>query len=524
MSLKSAFKKLFKPTKTKVVGFIAFTLLSFGISASVLNTASASGSAFDCDGNAVIYCGAPSMAELKTDYANSSNNLVAIYDSSPFNMDKASFMDFESNYQMGEVNTNNDVIVNGKVVATDAWTAGHWSMSGPACSNQYKNSAGLYVRQPACSFNPQSPTLSAYVYMPGGQFKFAVLVSCGNPVHATPVKSTLVPNYTITKKVRQSGNDPFMGSIIVQPDTLVEYEIVVKSTGAGDVKNLQVRDQLPANVEYKSGLAVDGRYFTGDYDKAGTDVYNFFHQKGVNVPDLAPGQQRVYTFSAIVGPHNTPTSCKQVVMDNWGVMWATGLPTEKAHADVEEACHPPTKPNSLECDNLVATPGAIDTSNNTEEYDFTATATPNNMTITKYVYSAGYNKETATVTTSKDSASTMLSYPYPVTQTYNATVVVYGQKGTVKTSASCETQIPPTSTTQTCTAPNGSTYPQGSPQCSPSTTPSCTQSQTTSSSCVTTPLPNTGPGSVIAIFAGASGLGALGRWFYLLRKAKSVLR
>jgi PKD domain len=63
----------------------------------------------------------------------------------------------------------------------------------------------------------------------------------------------------------------------------------------------------------------------------------------------------------------------------------------------------------------------------------------------------------------------------------------------------------------TCTAPNGQTYPMGSKQCTPTCT-SPTSGQTYpmgSSECLAKPtsLVNTGPGSVIGLFAGASIVG-----------------
>ena len=77
------------------------------------------------------------------------------------------------------------VVVDGKVVATNALSIGRTSK--PGSSNYVVNGKTYYERTPAASF--ASNSIVAYVYFNAdGRFKAAVLTSCGNPVRATPPK------------------------------------------------------------------------------------------------------------------------------------------------------------------------------------------------------------------------------------------------------------------------------------------------------------------------------------------------
>lgn len=531
MSLKTALKKIFKPTKTKIVGISAFMILVGGIGASVHSTADATCYG-DANANAVIYCGAPTMSDLTTDYSGNVQGVKQVYSSSPFNMDESTFKDFESHYVMGEVYSNGNVEVGNTVVATNAWTAGRDSLdNNSTCDDQYKNSAGVYVRHPSCSF--VSSPLEAFVYMPNNQFEFAVLLACGNPVIGTPVKTTTpppapkVPNYTITKSVSYQGKG-WVHEVTAPVNGVVQYKIDVKSTGTAPVTHVYVNDAISANIQYVPGtLKING-------NPVGDASTKDFFSKGLQIAGLNPGDSTEITFNAKVGVLYTTQNCKPGPFINNAFVNATSLPQKGANALVDEKCTPPAE--TLVCTDLTfGATGPADSEGNVP-YRFIGSATPTNAKIKSYTFvlkdSSG--NTIYTKTTKGGGTKTPFSYTLAPGQ-YDASLTVSGVGNDGKaftdiTSDACAQHIT-VSSTPVCTAPNGSTYPEGSAQCSPSTTCTSPSGQTYpvgSSECQTTTtgttsLVNTGPGNVIAVFAGASGLGALGHWFLTVRKAKKAI-
>lgn len=136
----------------------------------------------DCDSNAVIPCGALSTAELEKDYNNSAyGGVKALY--SHFKISSSQMAKIGQTAQAGHVYKNGEVRVGNTVVATGAVTAGREFISGST-----KITAGgytFYTRPPSVSFRVDS--IPAFVVMEKGEFKFAILAACGNPVMATPV-------------------------------------------------------------------------------------------------------------------------------------------------------------------------------------------------------------------------------------------------------------------------------------------------------------------------------------------------
>jgi soluble cytochrome b562 len=134
----------------------------------------------DCDANAVIYCGALTPNELKTKY-NDSASAKTIYHN--FGITHVDIDDMSKYAVEGKVTEGGRVVVNGEEVATNAITAGRQNMEGSQAATA--NGVTFYKRSPSVSF--QSSSLPAFVVIKDGQFKYAVIGSCGNPVMATPV-------------------------------------------------------------------------------------------------------------------------------------------------------------------------------------------------------------------------------------------------------------------------------------------------------------------------------------------------
>lgn len=169
------------------IGIAVLLLVLAGVLAPTTNALSIS-SGRDCDENAVIKCGALTINELKEKYA-SSQGAAAIF--SHFGISSQDISNLTNGTTVeGKVTKGGRVVVDGKTVATGAMTAGRQNMSGSTATT--RNGVTFYVRSPDASF--QSASLKAFVVLDkDGQFVFAVIASCGNPVKATPVKKEKPP-------------------------------------------------------------------------------------------------------------------------------------------------------------------------------------------------------------------------------------------------------------------------------------------------------------------------------------------
>jgi hypothetical protein len=145
-------------------------------------TALTVGSARDCDSNTVIECGALTPNELKQKYNNNAG-VSGIF--SHFGISSQDINNVSTTTAVeGKVTEGGRVVVDNKTVATDAITAGRQNMPGSKAIT--RGSITFYERPPSVSF--ASSSLPAFVVMKDGQFDFAIIASCGNPVKATPVK------------------------------------------------------------------------------------------------------------------------------------------------------------------------------------------------------------------------------------------------------------------------------------------------------------------------------------------------
>ncbi len=140
----------------------------------------------DCDTNAVVNCGALTTTELQQKYGNS--GVAGIY--GYFGISAGDIDDIGKTAVAGVVYKNGTVTADGVTVATNAVTAGRENISGS--TKVSASGVTFYKRAPSVSFRVDS--INAFVVMQNGQFKFAILGACGNPVVATAVpKKTVAP-------------------------------------------------------------------------------------------------------------------------------------------------------------------------------------------------------------------------------------------------------------------------------------------------------------------------------------------
>jgi PKD domain len=241
---------------------------------------------------------------------------------------------------------------------------------------------------------------------------------------------------------------------------------------------------------------------------------------------------------------------------------------------------PECAPAVMTCDELTLAPAGDADDKGNQAYKLSAKATATNATINSYTFTFGDqtqdSKVTSTATTAsvthtyapgtysakvvvsmttdgktQDVTSTKCAAPLTVSKVPHCTVpgkenlppnspecqeTCTGPNGQTypKGSEQCETCTGPNGQTypkgseqcETCTSVSGQTYPKGSSECETCTAPNGQMYQKGAKECETQPqvlsaateLPNTGPGQVIAIFASASVLGVIAHRVFLRRR------
>lgn len=171
----------------------------------------------DCDSNSIIYCGAGDANELTQKFnENKTGDLATIYGA--YGISSSMF----ANAKMGEVRKDGTVVVNGEVVATDAMSIGRQPIAGSV--PKQIGGKTYYDSPPSTSF--MSNSIAAFVFFDAnGQFKSAIITSCGNPLTAKPKPKpkyacdSLVPaavtrmKYTFTANASVSGGAEIAGYV-----------------------------------------------------------------------------------------------------------------------------------------------------------------------------------------------------------------------------------------------------------------------------------------------------------------------
>ncbi len=171
-----------KHTKKTFITSLAGLVLAFGLIAAPAASALTIGGPSDCnDNNAIVNCGVHSSAAVMSAYQGKAY-IRAVY--AYFGINNADIANLQASNVSGSVTKSGNVFIDGqsKPVATNAITAGQANM--PGSTRVDSQGAIFFVRPPSVSF--QQDSLPAFVAMKNGQFQFAIIASCGNPVKATP--------------------------------------------------------------------------------------------------------------------------------------------------------------------------------------------------------------------------------------------------------------------------------------------------------------------------------------------------
>lgn len=157
----------------------SFTLICGVIGAlSLQQSAQALDSSRDCDKYAIVNCGTMSVSEIKDNYSKGDNDKVF----AAFGISKS---EISGDIRDGIIYQDGRVVVGGKTVATGAvMAARHLGGSSISGSDTAKK----------VSVSKMSDAQTAFVkFDANGNFLWAIMKPCGNPVTATPPKPKPVP-------------------------------------------------------------------------------------------------------------------------------------------------------------------------------------------------------------------------------------------------------------------------------------------------------------------------------------------
>lgn len=306
----------------------------------------------DCDDNAVIRCGVTHhgsnqeiINELKAKYReNQAGNVQAVF--AAFGMNNEAVFD---GMVLGRVTGKNEVYIGDRLVAKNATTAGRQNISNERGSS-LNMGGGFWQRPPSVSFADPNGSLNALVKMENNTFKHAVILSCGNPVGASavalptppinpptppspPPSTPLRPTRTfqITKDVRVKGQTAWIQEVASKAGDRLEFRIIVRNTGQGELQQVMVRDVPPTGTTYVEGsLNITG-------------LSSNFFGGGINLGNMAAGQQKEITFEVTVNS-TAGSTCTTRSLRNIAFAKATDLMEKQDDATVRVNCVVPVTP------------------------------------------------------------------------------------------------------------------------------------------------------------------------------------
>lgn len=306
------------------------------------------------------------------------------------------------------------------------------------------------------------------------------LVDNGDPCNAagiTFLMTVMQPGVSITKQVEEANQtNAWVTSNTANPGDTLKYLITYKNAGNTVQNQVLIRDNLPPQMTLVSGS---------------TYVYNQAHPDGIQIPDndITAGGIDIGNYGAgaiayielqAQVPQASALGCGTNLFQNVGGAQPQGMQWyyNVASTVVNKTC--PSTP-TYSCNSLNIVQG--DNRTVTASFDYTA---ENGATFNNVTYNFGDN--TTPLTTNEPSVNHTYAQDGTYTVTATANFTVNGEQKSVSSEGCTKTVTFSTPTTPTPTP----------------TTP--------------TSLVNTGPGSVVGIFAGATIAGAVGHRLFKMRR------
>ncbi|TXI80457.1 MAG: DUF11 domain-containing protein [Crocinitomicaceae bacterium] len=295
------------------------------------------------------------------------------------------------------------------------------------------------------------------------------------------------PNFKIEKGVRISGsNSSFTQDVKLKYGDKAEYQVLVTNTGETELKNVVIKDTLPAGVTYENGsLKVNGESSDGD-----------LFGSGVVIPSIAKGAEVKITFTAKVN-RGEGVSCDLKTYRNVASAdpegSGEGLDPKEDDANVKADCDEAPVTPKYSCDllDLKKTGGR----NISVKVNASASG---GAVIKQYMYDFGDGN---TLTTDKNAVDHSFAQDGRYVVRAKVLVSVNDQTITVESDA-CAKAVEFVKGQPKCEIPGKEHLPADSPECA--TTPV--------GPTPTTPgkLPETGAGSIAVIFLVVTGVASAG--------------
>ena len=152
----------------------------------------------ECTTNAVVYCGFTSKSDFISKVQNGDGkghkDLAALY--AVFGFTSGDYSRFINDAKLGTVYKDGRVVVDGRTVATDAFSYGRLSKyhTGPNMRTISAGGTTFYGNYSTTSFAGVSNFTAYVLFDSTGTPEFIVLDACGNPISATIVKSSVACN------------------------------------------------------------------------------------------------------------------------------------------------------------------------------------------------------------------------------------------------------------------------------------------------------------------------------------------
>lgn len=294
------------------------------------------------------------------------------------------------------------------------------------------------------------------------------------------------PAYTLVKQVGLAGQSTstLTKSITANPGDTLGWLLTFTNTGDTVLNNVDVVDNIPAGLTVAPGSLklYDGEY-PGGYTYPSTAIQENGRQINIGIASYDPGILAYITYRTTIAPA-TSLACGTNTFVNNAYATPSGLGTIESTAQAIANVSCTTTSPTYTCNTLTITPGdnrTVTVSN------FNETA-ENGAVFDNAVINWGDSTPTTTTSNVEGTTHTYANYgTYTITAIANFTVNGVAQSAT---SQGCMQTVSYTS---------------------PTTPPTVTT--------VSTPTPpqqlvNTGPGSVLGIFAGVSAASAVAyRWF-----------
>jgi hypothetical protein len=549
------------------IGFMLAMVLSASLGLAYKQYGSAA-TERECDDNAILKCGALDRYELIDNIRHNNADhqlqydLAAIYADYGLTSDK--YDRFASTARMGTVYRDGRVEVEGQTVATGAWSLGRQSW-GKSC-RQEKWIAGnrYYTSTTDCSFSTSTNSLPVMVMFDGnGVVETVIMTACGNPVRTTPsvpsyscdmlnktpvagklntydfsTKASVAGNASIVEVVYNFGDGTSekhgYGEVVrhtfSKPDNYqVTATVTFKLPGGVTKTATSVHCTKTVTVEtpvaicsslVKTAIDTNARKYSFTVSGEGKNgavikTADFVYDGKTVVAGVKPGGDGKITDVRAFNDYDAHTVVAKINFDILGKL------ESRTSAQCQVAIPATDKPY-VACSAL--TKVVVDESKRSYKFVAKAEAQKAKVISADFIYDNSVTVAGIKPGSDGTMADARAFNDYDGHKVVaNITFDVDGQK-VVKTNANCEVALPPVNKPY-CKVPGKENLPPDSPQCYencpvpgketlPKGSPECAAQVVASSQ----PLPNTGPGDVFGLFAGAATIGGLAHRYLARRR------